>query len=152
MIHYQLRCEAGHEFDGWFKNSEAFEKQAAALLISCPSCGIAKVDRALMAPSIARKGREIMPASAPPAEPASLPTADVMIPDAVRGVLQKLRAEVEKNCDYVGAAFAEEARRIHAGEATPRGIYGESSEEDLEALAEDGIDVARIPWVPRHDS
>lgn len=152
MIHYQLRCEAGHEFDGWFKNSEGFEAQAAAGLISCPSCGGVKVERALMAPAIARKGRESVAAPQVPVEPAPAPTADVMLPDAVRGALQTLRAEVEKNCDYVGADFAAEARRIHEGEAPPRGIYGESSEADLEALAEDGIGVARIPWVPRHDS
>jgi hypothetical protein len=75
-----------------------------------------------------------------------------VIPDAVRAALQKLRGEVEKNCDYVGNDFAEEARRIHHGEAEPRGIYGESSDEEAEELADEGIGIARIPWVPRTDS
>lgn len=165
MIHYQLRCKAGHEFDGWFKDSEGFEAQSEAGLVACPNCGTSMVTRALMAPAIARKNRQIPeivaePPSAPdaespaaaPAEPALPQATGGAIPDAVRGALQKLRAEVEKNCDYVGSDFAEEARRIHYGEAAPRGIYGESSEEDVEALAEDGIPFARIPWVPRNDS
>lgn len=157
MIHYQLRCEAGHEFDGWFKDSEGFEMQSQAGLIECPNCGSVMITLALMAPAISRKNRKeplvvVEPPAETPAEPALPQATGGTIPDAVRGALQKLRAEVEKNCDYVGADFAEEARRIHYGEATPRGIYGESSNEDVEALAEDGIPFTRIPWVPRNDS
>ncbi len=74
------------------------------------------------------------------------------MPDQVRAALLKLRAEVEKNCDYVGPNFATEARKIHNGEAQPRGIYGESTEAEAEALADDGIGVAQIPWLPRADS
>ncbi len=150
MIHYQLRCAAGHEFDGWFKNSDGFEAQAASGLVACPSCGSTHVERALMTPGIPRKAR--MPVPAPAPEPASLPAAGGLMPDAVRAALQKLREEVEKNCDYVGADFAEEARRIHHGETMPRGIYGESTDEETEALAEEGISFARIPWAPRNDS
>nr|WP_295739771.1 DUF1178 family protein [uncultured Acidocella sp.] len=155
MIHYQLRCAAGHEFDGWFRDSEGFESQAAGGLVACPSCGSVEVSRALMAPSIPRKGRELVVSPEPPPADALPPgpqAAGGALPDAVRAALQKLREEVEKNCDYVGADFAEEARRIHYGEATPRGIYGESSEEEAESLAEDGIAFARIPWAPRNDS
>ncbi len=74
------------------------------------------------------------------------------MPDRVRAAMHKLRAEVEKNCDYVGADFADEARRIHNGDAPARGIYGETTPSQAEALAEDGIDVASIPWLPRADS
>lgn len=156
MIHYQLRCAAGHEFDGWFKNSDGFEAQAGAGFVACPACGDTRVSRALMTPGIARKGRPVMPVPAPEAalQPASpgLPAAGGVMPDAVRGALRKLREEVEKNCDYVGADFADEARRIHNGETEPRGIYGESTDEEAEALEEDGIAFARIPWAPRNDS
>jgi hypothetical protein len=153
MIHYQLRCASGHEFDGWFKDSGGFEMQAASGFLSCPSCGSIEVERALMMPGIPRKGRELVPApDAVPEGPAGLPAAGGMMPDSVRAALHKLREEVEKNCDYVGADFAEEARRIHNGEATPRGIYGESTDEEAEALEEEGISFARIPWAPRNDS
>jgi len=154
MIHYQLRCAAGHEFDGWFKNSDGFEVQAASGFVACPSCGNIEVTRALMAPGIPRKGRELVPVPAPEAEQATagLPAAGGVMPDSVRVALHKLREEVEKNCDYVGADFAEEARRIHNGETNPRGIYGESTDEEAEALEEEGITFARIPWAPRNDS
>ena len=157
MIHYQLRCAAGHGFDGWFKNSDGFEVQAASGFVACPSCGNTEVERALMTPGIARKGREtvtepaVVPASLPEGA-IGLPAAGGLIPDSVRVALHKLREEVEKNCDYVGADFAEEARRIHNGETTARGIYGESTDEEAEALEEDGITFARIPWAPRNDS
>jgi hypothetical protein len=73
------------------------------------------------------------------------------MPDHVRAMLQRLRAEVEKNCDYVGDGFADEARRIHRGDSDRRGIYGEASPTDAEALADEGIEIAHIPWVPRAD-
>jgi hypothetical protein len=154
MIHYQLRCPDGHEFEGWFQNVAGFEAQAAGGLVSCPVCGSIEITRALMAPAIPRKGRvsaepEILPPE--PAIPAHPHTGGVL-PDAVRAAFSKLRDEVEKSCDYVGDEFAEEARRIHNGEAEPRGIYGESTPAEAEALAEDGIDFARIPWLPRSDS
>jgi hypothetical protein len=171
MIHYQLRCETGHEFDGWFAGSAAFERQAEQRLIACPVCAGTSVTRALMAPNLARRGRviehdpnpaptaEARPGEAPSSETLPLPAmaravtaASGAMPDAVRAVLTKLRAEVEKHCDYVGADFAAEARKIHNGEAPPRGIYGESTEAQAEALADEGIEVARIPWIPRADS
>jgi hypothetical protein len=149
MIHYQLCCGQGHEFDGWFAGSTAFEVQAEQNLISCPVCAGTDVRRALMAPQLARKGREIF---APPPEPAPPAKTAMALPDGVRAALQKLRVEIEKNCDYVGENFAAEARKIHEGEAEPRGIYGESTPEEVEALADDGIEIAQIPWLPRTDA
>ena len=138
MIHYQLRCDAGHEFDGWFRDSAGFEAQAGAGLVACPQCGLTKVRRALMTPRIPRKGREVVdvPGGEPPPPPVPAAAGGVL-PDAVRAALHKLRDEVESHCDYVGSDFAEEARRIHYGEA--------------EALEEEGITFARIPWAPRND-
>jgi hypothetical protein len=155
MIHYQLRCSQDHEFDGWFKDSAAFEKQAGRGLVECPECGNTKVERALMAPALPKKGR----AGPPVAEPTSPPPASPPAPKATAGpmpaqafaMLQRMRSEVEKNCDYVGGQFADEARKIHRGESEKRGIYGEATPEQAEALAEDGIEVSQIPWVPRAD-
>jgi hypothetical protein len=150
MIHYNLRCDEGHEFDSWFNSSASFEKQAKRGLLECPHCGSTKVDRALMTPNVPRKGRITADPPPPPAKPTPA-VAGERVPAHVRAMLQKLRTEIEKNCDYVGDGFAEEARRIHNGEADARGIYGETTPEEAEALAEDGIEVARIPWVPRAD-
>ncbi|GGG42151.1 hypothetical protein GCM10010964_32040 [Caldovatus sediminis] len=172
MIHYQLRCESSadggpHTFDGWFKDSAAFEKLARAGMVECPVCGGTKVSRALMAPAIAKapgvKGRpEALPppapaAAPPPAPPAPRAAAAGPLPAQVLALLQRIRAEVERNCDYVGREFAEEARKLHrqAQEGTAgerRGIYGEATEAEAEALREEGIAVARIPWVPPADA
>ncbi|GGC36911.1 hypothetical protein GCM10011504_14080 [Siccirubricoccus deserti] len=159
MIHYDLRCGSGHEFDGWFKDSEAYNKQAKAGFVQCPVCGGTEVTKQLMAPAIPKKGRkrvqEVPPplAEAPAAPPAATRSqaAAGPVPAQVMALLQRMRSEVEKHCDYVGNEFAEEARKIHRGESDRRGIYGEASDADADALREEGIEVARIPWVPRAD-
>jgi hypothetical protein len=154
MIHYQLQCTQSHGFDGWFNDSASFEKQAKRGLVECPECGSTEVERALMAPALAK--REAVPAAAP--EPAAeAPTAAPekaaagRIPAQMLAALQRMRAEVEKNCDYVGPAFADVARAMHRGEASPKSIYGETTPEQAESLADEGISVAKIPWVPRSD-
>lgn len=161
MIHYDLRCTAGHEFDGWFKDSAGFEAQAKAGFVECPVCGGTEVSKRLMAPAIPKKGRTRVKEVVPPAPPANAPpplpppgssqAAAGPVPAQVVALLQRMRAEVEKNCDYVGPGFAEEARKMHRGESDRRGIYGEASEADTEALQEEGIEIARLPWVPRAD-
>ncbi len=168
MIHYQLRCQAEHGFDGWFRDSAAFDAQAAAGLLCCPVCGGGQITRALMAPALGRRrqppaqvvvegpapGQVEVPATAVASAsqaPSTQPVAGGALPDALRAMLQRMRSEVEQRCEYVGHGFAEEARRIHNGETAARGIYGDATPEEAERLAEDGIEIARIPWVPRAD-
>jgi hypothetical protein len=162
MIRFSLRCDNGHEFESWFKDGAAYDRMAAAGLVECPVCGDTHVTKALMTPAIAKapgvKGRPEAPSPAaakPPAPPAEVPTGPRVaagpMPAQLLALLQRMRAEVEKSCDYVGGDFAEEARRIHNGESEARGIYGEASDEEAEALREEGIHVARLPWVPRSD-
>ena len=136
MILFTLRCAAGHEFDGWFRDGEAFETQRQAGEIACPHCGGAQVEKALMAPNIGRSHKK-----APPISPAQM-----------RAALVELRRQVETNCDYVGERFAEEARKIHYGEADPHGIYGEATAEESRELKDEGISFGRIPWVPTTDA
>ncbi len=152
MIHYQLRCSAEHGFDGWFRDSSAFEAQAKAGLVACPECGSTAVNRALMTPSVSRRGAVVVDQEGQAATPT--PVAEksgAAMPAKLAAMLQKIRAEVEKNCEHVGARFADEARAIHRGDTPARSIYGESTPEQAEALADEGIEVARIPWVPRAD-
>jgi hypothetical protein len=159
MIHYQLQCDAGHGFDGWFRDSAAFDRQAAAGLVECPACASIRVTRALMAPAIPRKGRRAAApvestAAAPAAPPPPAPpmAATGRLPAQLVVMLRQLRAEVERNCDYVGPAFAEEARKLARGDSDRRGIYGEASDREAEALRDEGIEVARLPWVPLADA
>jgi hypothetical protein len=156
MIHYDLRCSQEHSFDGWFKDSTAYEKLAKRGLVECPHCGDTKVDRALMRPAVATRRAALPAPEAPPAatpQPAATPAtvAGGPLPDHMRAMLQRMRSEVENHCDYVGPQFADEARKMHRGESDKRGIYGETSPEQAEALADEGIEVSRIPWVPRAD-
>lgn len=156
MIHYQLRCSQDHGFDGWFKDSAAFEKGAAAGFVDCPVCGDTKVRRDLMAPAISKGALARERAEPPPPEPPQAPPPPAVpttgpMPAQLLSLLQRMRAEVEKNCDHVGRDFAEEARRMHRGESERRGIYGEATPDEAEALADEGIEVGQIPWVPRAD-
>jgi hypothetical protein len=150
MILYSLCCSKDHGFEAWFRNSDAFDKQAKKGIVVCPVCGDTKVRKAIMAPRIAKgtshKQSDPVPAATP--SPAPAPGNHVMAPQ-MREMLTELRKQVEANCDYVGNDFAEEARKIHYGETEERGIYGEASDSDAEALQEEGIEVGRIPWLPR---
>ena len=160
MILYRLRCSKGHEFESWFKDSKTYERQEKKSLIGCAVCGNAKVVRAPMAPRLGKGGKKAdvevpAPAAAPAPAPAPSPEQQQMaalakhMPKELREALLKVRAEVEKNCEHVGPAFAEEARKIHYGESDKRGIYGETSDAEAEALAEEGIEFGRLPWIPR---
>ena len=159
MILYRLRCSKGHEFESWFKDSKSYERQEKKSLIGCAVCGDAKIGRALMAPRIGKGATKIeadMPAAPAPAPtPAPAPEQQQMaalakhMPKELREALLKAREQVEKNCEHVGEKFAEEARKIHYGESDKRGIYGETTEEEAEALADEGIEFGRLPWIPR---
>jgi hypothetical protein len=156
MILYRLRCSKGHEFESWFKDSKSYERQEKKSLIGCAVCGDAKVARAIMSPRIG-KGGEKVEAEAPAPIPAAPPSAEQQkvaalarhMPKELREALLKVRAEVEKSCEHVGDQFAEEARKIHYGESDKRGIYGETTDEEATALAEEGIEFGRLPWIPR---
>ncbi len=147
MIHYDLICDQGHAFDGWFASSAAYDDQAARGLVSCTACGSAKVEKQLMMPSIPAKsnkkddGPQKMVAG--PVDPRL-----AMMMQMVR----EMRKHVEENAEYVGENFAEEARKIHYEEAEQRGIYGEASAEDAKALIEEGIAVHPLPRLPEESN
>ena len=136
MIRFTLRCNAEHEFEGWFRSGEAFEAQQKAGEIACPTCGDNRIEKALMAPNIGRSHKNV----------------PALSPAQMRAALVELRRQVETNCDYVGERFAEEARKIHYGEVDPHGIYGEATPEESRELAEEGIEFGRIPWVSPSDA
>lgn len=142
MIKYALKCEAGHRFDGWFRSSAAFDEQRDAGDLVCPVCGTSEVDKALMAPTVRSSDRQ----AAKPVGQESMPAE---LREKVAEFLSTVRDHVEKNCDYVGDDFAEEARRIHYGESDPRSIYGEATPEEANELFDEGVEVAPLPILPR---
>lgn len=145
MIVFDLRCNKDHVFEAWFASSDAFDDQTKAGAVSCPVCGSAKVAKALMAPAVAGTKKSDV-AAEPLGAQQNSERATYM--NALKG----LRAHVEATCDNVGSRFPEEARKMHYGEAEKRSIYGEASERQAEALREEGIEFARIPWLPNHDA
>jgi hypothetical protein len=133
VIAYSLRCHKGHEFEAWFRDSAAYDDQAAAKRLSCPRCDSVRVEKAIMAPAVsgtkktrkaAREARQM------------------------RQFMTGLRKYVQENADYVGPNFAEEARKIHYGETPDRHIYGEATAQEARELVEEGVDVAPLPPDP----
>ena len=133
MIRFALRCEArGHEFDGWFRSGDDFDAQAGRGLVACPVCGASDVGKGLMRPAVAASRPETAPA------------------DGARmaHALARIAREARANADYVGPKFAEEARRIHYGEAGERRIYGEASPVEVKGLLDEGIAALPLPPLP----
>ena len=159
MIRYALLCEKKHEFESWFPNSAAFDKQTKRGLVACPLCGSTKVEKALMTPQLGRSGKrapaEETPA-VPVAEPAATPPTEAPAPVAMmspqelalRTKLKELREHLVANAENVGRRFPEEARKMHYGEIEHRSIYGEASAEEAKDLSDEGIEFHPLPVLP----
>ncbi|MBF0325672.1 DUF1178 family protein [Magnetospirillum moscoviense] len=137
MILFELRCGNDHHFEAWFRDNATYDSQVASGAVVCPVCGDVRVAKAIMAPRLNR------------ATGAKLDAHDTA--QEMRRLLGQIRSAVEASCDYVGDKFADEARKIHYGEAEARPIYGEASADESKALEEDGVEFARIPWVGREN-
>ena len=174
MIKYQLICDLSHEFEGWFQTSAAFDAQKQSELITCPVCGSADVRRALMTPNLASPKRRQRPSadnisdtnasitgihgapSSPSNQTNSSGSRDVASGVSPSGTeigeamaqLRQLQRKIKAEYRDVGTEFAAAARKIHYGESAPENIYGRSSDEEREALADEGIDVVAMPWLP----
>jgi hypothetical protein len=143
MIRYDLICDKGHAFDGWFRDSAAYDRQAAKGLVTCTVCGSATVEKQLMTPGIPAKSNR-------KDEPSRKMIAGPVDPrlTAMMEMVREMRKQVEENAEYVGGRFAEEARKIHYAETEERGIYGEASPDEAKALIEEGIAVHPLPRLP----
>ncbi len=152
MIRYNLRCERGHAFESWFQSSEAYEVQEKRKLVNCPSCGSAKVERAIMAPQIvSKKSRDrASPVPAVATEAATPASTPLMMAQEreLRAKLRELRDHIVKNADNVGDRFPNEARKMHYGDIEHRPIYGEASPEEARSLIDEGVEVSPLPILP----
>ena len=137
MIRFSLVCEGDHDFDGWFRNGEDYDRQKKRGLVSCPVCGSTRVDKALMAPAVSTgRKRETLALAAGEQQRQML------------AQLKQMAEHAKKNADYVGGKFAEEARKIHFGEVEARGIYGEATPDEARELVEDGVEFMPLPVFP----
>jgi hypothetical protein len=152
MIRYSLRCDRDHAFESWFQSSAAYDSQVRRKLVTCPACGSAKVEKAIMAPRIVgKKGREkAAPAPAAETAPAVNESTSLMMAQEreLRAKLKELRDHIVKNADNVGERFPNEARKMHYGDIEHRPIYGEASAEEARSLIEEGVEVSPLPVLP----
>ncbi|MDR7307754.1 DUF1178 family protein [Rhodoferax saidenbachensis] len=145
-----LHCAQGHPFEGWFASEDDFVSQCARALVQCPVCGDPSVVKKLSAPRLNLSG-----ARAPTAEqaadqaPSSIPTGSAVATTphnaALAAAWMAMARHVVATTTDVGSQFAEEARKMHYGEAEERGIRGRTTEKEARELAEEGIDV--MPFV-----
>ncbi len=147
MIVYQLHCSNGHEFEAWFRDSSTYDEQVKGGDVDCPHCGDISVSKSVMSPNISSsRSKSVQPQEHGDAEVRAHEVAEKIL-EAVTAI----RNHVEENCDNVGASFAEEAKRIHYGEAEQRGIMGTATEEEASELDEEGVEFYRLPSTRRND-
>jgi hypothetical protein len=165
MIRYALVCNKRHEFESWFSNSAAYDKQVKRGLVACPVCASTKVEKAMMRPRLARPdtiaAQALPPAAAseapnapeaPGTQGAAAPATPVAMISPqereVRRKLKELRDHLVGNAENVGPRFPQEARKMHYGEAKHRSIYGIASPEDARKLHEEGVEFSPLPVLP----
>ena len=144
MIVYDLHCDNGHRFEGWFGSSADYDSQRARGLVDCPECGSKTVGKAPMAPAVPAKGNTVK-AKAASAKETQLSNAP-MPPEVEKALKQlaKAQANALKSSTYVGEKFADEARSQHYGEKAEAPIHGKATRKEAEDLAAEGISVAPI--------
>jgi hypothetical protein len=138
VIRYSLKCENAHEFEGWFSSSDDFDSQIKRGFLTCPSCDSAKIEKSLMAPSLATARRKQA-------------SRELIIDEAQKKALAQVKSAIDTikaNSEDVGERFPEEARKIHYGESEERGIIGQASLKETKELLEEGISVLPLPELP----
>jgi hypothetical protein len=144
MIVFDLDCDRGHRFEGWFASSDAFAEQSGRGLLACPQCGSQAVIKAPMAPSVPTKANtrsEDRPQSASVARGALPPE----VAEAMRA-LAKAQSKALANSTWVGEKFAETTRAMHYGERETTAIHGQATIDQAKDLLEEGIAVAPLPF------
>ena len=138
MIKYILKCDKEHEFESWFSNSEEFEKLNKIRLLECIYCSSKNIKKSIMAPMISNSQIK---------DQKNLKITSELKNEKYN--LLKLREFIEKNFEYVGRDFSKKAREIYYDKKSKKAIYGTTSQEERDELAEEGIDLMSIPWVTK---
>jgi hypothetical protein len=151
MIVFDLHCEAGHRFEGWFGSSGDFDTQRSRGLVTCPECGSGEVGKAPMAPAVTAKGsgfltdRKEAPGQTEDPQPVSNREMPVEVKNALKA-LADAQSKALANSTWVGDRFAEQSRAMHYGEREEAAIHGRASLEEAKSLMEEGVPVAPLPF------
>jgi hypothetical protein len=146
MIKFDLKCNNNHIFETWFRNSATYDEQVRDGEVICAICGSVEIEKALMTPSVPKKGNRQSVSKLAKAEKETQQFAETL------KAVKEIRKKVEESCDDVGTAFAEEARKIHYGEVETRGIYGQATVDESKELIDEGVAVLPLPWAPNNDT
>jgi len=131
MIVFNLNCsDCNFSFEGWFENTKDYNKQIKKGLVVCPSCNGIQIKKGLMTPNVAKKSN----------------TKFSKRNKSIASNFKKLKKIIEKEFDYVGDNFTEEAKKIKYGEVKERAIYGEASIEQTKELIDEDIDILQLPF------
>ena len=134
MIVFNLECKlCGINFEGWFEDTVEFEKQKKQKIINCPSCNSSSITKALMTPNVSKKSN----------------SKDKKIKKTIAANISQYKKIIEKNFDYLGDKFTEEAKKIKYGEAKERPIYGEATIEQTKELIDEEINIEPLPFAPK---
>lgn len=145
MIVYDLSCNEGHRFEGWFGSSDEFADQKERGLVSCPQCGSLTVSKAPMAPAVGKKGNQLSAGAAPEKDGGVSNTPMTPEVSAALEKLAKAQAKALENSTWVGKDFAEQSRAMHYGERDHSAIHGEATLQEAKDLVEEGVPVAPLP-------
>jgi len=138
MIKYNLKCSGGHEFESWFSDSKEFDKLNKKKLLECIYCSSNKIEKSIMAPMIS--GSKL--------KENSLDLVNEKLLNEKNELLQ-IRKYVEKNFEYVGDKFSQKVREVYYDKENKKTIYGTTTKEERDELAEEGIDLLSVPWVSK---
>ncbi len=145
MIVFDLCCRpAAHQFEGWFANTQVFDEQATRGLVTCPHCGSPDVVKAVMAPSVGRKGNQLAVKSA-----SKVPVSGGKLPPAAQELMTRMaamQAQALQQSTWVGDQFAAHSRAMHYGERDAATIHGQATLREASALIEEGIAVLPLPF------
>ncbi|WP_095011067.1 DUF1178 family protein [Tsuneonella mangrovi] len=145
MIVFDLTCDNGHRFEGWFGSSEDFARQQERGLVVCPTCDSVAVAKAPMAPAVGAKGNQRADEATTPRAPVKSGKIPPQVEQAIKALAQA-QSEALKQSTWVGDRFAEESRAMHYGERDQVPIHGQATKGEAEALLDEGIAVAPLPF------
>ena len=157
MIKYRLKCKSTYcceknEFDGWFQNIEAFEKQMVSGLINCPVCGSDNIIKLLATPNVIKEKSQISKNIKLDNDKGLLgPKKSYLGNENIKNIttmLRTIKKEIQKNSTFVGDNFVSKARSMKEGKIKEKPIHGHGSKKEIQELRDEGIDVVNIPWIP----
>ena len=155
MIKYKLKCNSGYcleekEFDGWFQNIEAYEKQKIHGLISCPICGSDDVIKSLTTPSLKKTKKMNLENETNKINKISKVSDNIVVNENLKNIstiLRTIKKEIQKNSTFVGDQFVSKVRSMKQGKIREKPIHGHGTNKEIQELRDEGMDVVNVPWI-----